>query len=339
MSGHHAENRLGSLRVGLIVLVVALVTGYLTAQWRHRGDEDAPTVELARPAMGTLVQIRVVPIDGADGNARTAAALKTAMTLVAQIDSLLTDDLPRPAGLPLNRQAEIRHELLELGVEALRQTGGAFDPRLRRLIAVWGFGEMGSGVPHVPGDDEIAAALAELGDRLPTAAADLETRPQLLYFGAWAKGYAVDRAIEVLRRAGVPAALINAGGEIRGYGRDWTVGVQHPRLPGALLATLRPGERAVATSGDYEQFFEQDGERFHHLLDPRTGQPARGCRSVTIVAADCARADALATGVFVLGPDEGLTLVEQLPGVEALIVDRDGQRRDSSGLEALLAAD
>lgn len=103
------------------------------------------------------------------------------------------------------------------------------------------------------------------------------------------------------------------------------------------MARLRPGDLAVATSGDYEQFFEQDGVRYHHLLDPRDGRPARGCRSVTILARTCARADALATAVFVLGPDEGMDLVERLPRVEALIIDAAGERHDSSGLDAYLA--
>lgn len=338
MSGNHAENRLGSLRVGLTVLVVALLAGYLTAQWRHgdRRDEEPVTIDVTRPAMGTLVEIRAVPAHGEGGTERAAAAVADALTLVAQIDSLLTDELPRPVGLPLAEQMAIRHDLLERAVEAMRQTEGAFDPRLRKLIAAWGFG---GGSPHLPSDEEIAAALRELGSRLPTAAADLEARPHLLYFGAWAKGYAVDRAIASLRAAQVPAALVNAGGEVQGYGRDWKVGVQDPRLPGALLATLRPGWKAVATSGDYEQYFEQDGIRYHHLLDPHTGRPARGCRSVTVLADECAEADALATGVFVLGPEAGLALIELLPGVEALVIDADGVRRDSSGLEAYLSAD
>ena len=335
MAGGHADNRLDSWRTGLLVLAVALAAGWTTARLRHSGEAPG-LADLSRPAMGTMVQIRAVPFDDDAGAARTAEALNAAMTEVARIDSLFAADLPRPAGLTPRERAEIRRELLEIGLEAMRESDGAFDARLNRLIRLWGFAD---GAPRVPDVAEIAPALLDLGPNPPSTVEALEARPQLLYFGAWAKGYAVDRALARLRADRVPAALIDAGGEVRGYGRDWIVGVRHPRLPGALMARLRPAEKAVATSGDYEQTFERDGVRYHHLLDPRTGHPARGCRSVTVLADACARADALATAVFVLGPVRGMALVEAAPGVEALIVDADGGRHDSSGLDAYLVAD
>lgn len=102
------------------------------------------------------------------------------------------------------------------------------------------------------------------------------------------------------------------------------------------MATLKLRNRAVVTSGDYERFFERDGLRYHHLFDPRTGRPARRCQSVTVVAADAASADALATAAFVLGPREGFLLLEQLPEVEGLLITADGRRLATAGIESVL---
>jgi thiamine biosynthesis lipoprotein len=329
----HVDGRLGSLRDGLLVLVVCLVAGFIVTR-ALRSRESAPEqdpVRLTRPAMGTLVDV-ILPDPGDDPAARERASVAAAAALaeVARLDSLFSWRLPPPAQTPAGERARERREVLAVGLEVERLAGGAFETRIMPLVRAWGFD---GDEPHLPDPDTLAAvvaALADLDD--PADASELESRPAALHFGAWAKGYAVDRACAVLQARGERAALVNAGGEIRGFGRDWVVGIRHPRLPGAVLARVRPDELAVATSGDYEQFFERDGVRYHHLLDPRDGRPARGCRSVTVLARSCARADALATAVFVLGPREGMDLVERLPDVECLIIDADGDRHDSSGL-------
>jgi thiamine biosynthesis lipoprotein len=158
--------------------------------------------------------------------------------------------------------------------------------------------------------------------------------------GAIAKGYAIDRAAEVLRRAGIESAAINAGGDIRLIGdhgaRPWRIAIQHPRDSARPLATLELADAAVVTSGDYERFFEQDGVRYHHIFDPRTGYPAGRCQSVTVVAPSAALADALSTAVFVLGPEEGFALLQRFPEAEGLIVAADGTPQASPGLEAKL---
>ena len=135
--------------------------------------------------------------------------------------------------------------------------------------------------------------------------------------------------MEVLRRAGVKNASVNAGGDIRligdRRGRPWRIGIQHPRDAEKVLATLSLQDTSVVTSGDYERFFIKDGVRYHHLFDPRTGYPASRCMSATVVAPNAALADALATAAFVLGPEKGLSLLERYPGVEGLLVGADGK--------------
>ena len=150
-----------------------------------------------------------------------------------------------------------------------------------------------------------------------------------LDLGAIAKGYAVDRASAVLRKQGIDNFLVAAGGDLtvsgeKGSGIPWAIGIQHPRLPAELIAKLRPARAAVSTSGDYQKFFFQGGERYHHILTPSTGLPARECQSVTIMAPSAMDADALATSVFVLGPKEGFAILERLPDVHAIIVDQRG---------------
>jgi len=161
-----------------------------------------------------------------------------------------------------------------------------------------------------------------------------------LDLGAAAKGYAVDQAVAAMRELQVEAGVIEAGGDIRYWGkkpdgRPWLFGVQHPRAPEQYLAVEDLGLAAIATSGDYEQYFDWEGQRYHHLLNPKTGYPARASISATVWAATALDADILSTAVFVLGPEQGLAHVEGLADVEGFIVFlRDGQlmHRASTGL-------
>jgi len=150
-----------------------------------------------------------------------------------------------------------------------------------------------------------------------------------LDLGAIAKGYAADLASAVLLKQGIESFLVKVGGEHKAHGeRDpgvpWSVGIQHPRLSSKLLAKLQVRNAAISTSGDYEKFFLKEGERYHHILNPSTGMPARECQSVTILCPSAMDADALATAVFVLGPQKGFSLIEKLPNVHAMIVNRRG---------------
>ena len=161
--------------------------------------------------------------------------------------------------------------------------------------------------------------------------AKLETPGMSIDLGGIAKGYAVDKAIEALKASGIRAALVDAGGDgyalgTRPDGTPWRIAVQKPddetgeRLPGIL----KLADAAYATSGDYEQYVDIGGVRYTHIIDPRTGRPARAAASVTVIAPDCTTADALATGISVLGPDDGVALAKKLKGVECMVITREG---------------
>jgi len=156
--------------------------------------------------------------------------------------------------------------------------------------------------------------------------------------GGIAKGYAVERAASLLRAAGIEHAMLTAGGDTRVLGdrrgRPWIVGIRHPRLADEVVTRLPLQDEAISTSGDYERFFEENGRRYHHILNPLTGEPAQGILSVTIIGPDATLTDGLSTTVFVLGRQSGLALIERTPGYEAVIVEASGVLSYSSGLAA-----
>ena len=156
--------------------------------------------------------------------------------------------------------------------------------------------------------------------------------------GGIAKGYAVDNCIAILQRLGIRNALVTAGGDSRligdRWGRPWTIGIRDPRKEDGVIALLPLVDVAVSTSGDYERYFEENGIRYHHIINPKSGDSARELQSVTIIGPDATTTDALSTSVFVLGLTRGLTLVNRLPGIDAILVDSTGAMHYSEGLES-----
>jgi len=164
----------------------------------------------------------------------------------------------------------------------------------------------------------------------------LEKAGMRIDVGGIGKGYAADQAVAVMKKAGALAGIVALSGDIRTFGRlpgggKFPVGIQHPRKEGEVLAFIDLEDEAISTAGDYERFFEREGIRYHHILNPRTLQPARGCQSVTVIAREGIWADGLDTGIFVMGAELGMKLVEALPDVEAIIVDHEGLVHVSSG--------
>jgi FAD:protein FMN transferase len=157
-----------------------------------------------------------------------------------------------------------------------------------------------------------------------------------VHLGGIGKGYAIDRAAAMLKGRGFHDFLIQSGGDLYVAGTNggppWRLGIADPRGDHESFATLEVRDGTFSTSGDYERSFIKDGKRYHHLIDPDFGEPASGCRSVTIVARSGMTADVLSTGVFILGPAEGMALIEQLPDVEGVIVTSDNEVVISSGL-------
>jgi thiamine biosynthesis lipoprotein len=232
-------------------------------------------------------------------------------------------------------------EVLTAARQASEWTEGKFDVTFGALSGLWKFDHDQDGV--VPSRAAVAARLPEVDftalDLDPSRhTAFLRRRGMRAHLGGIGKGYAIDRGAAILRARGFNDFMIQSGGDLfvsgRRGDRPWRLGIRDPRGPeDRSFAALDLSNGTFSTSGDYERFFIKDGRRYHHILDPDLGEPARGCRSVTIVATTGMLADALSTGVFVLGPDKGMALIERLPDVEGVLVTADNRVLVSSGLK------
>ncbi len=155
--------------------------------------------------------------------------------------------------------------------------------------------------------------------------------------GGIAKGYAIDRAADIIRDCGISEAMVSAGGDSRilgeKRGQPWIIGIQHPRKQNALALRLPLSDTAISTSGDYQRFFIHDGQRIHHIINPLTGRSAEASWSVTVTGPDATTTDALSTTVFVLGHEKGLALIETLNDIDAIIIDKHGRVHYSSGFQ------
>ena len=306
-------------------------------------SQESAVVTRAQMQMGTLVKITAV----ARSEAVAQAAATAGFAEIRRLEELLSTWIPTSELSRVNAAAGVLpvHVSLETltvvqrAIQVAEMTDGGFNIAIGPVIEAWSVTEG----QRIPTEAELDA-LRPLVD-LQAVRADVQA--QTIYLekigmridvGGIGKGYAADQALDALRRAGAVAGVVALSGDIKTFGRlpggkMFPVGIQHPRQDGAVLAWIDLQDEAISTAGDYERFFERDGVRYHHILDPRTLQPARSCQSVTVIAREGVWADGLDTGIFVMGPERGMELVEQLPDVEAIIVDQDGHLLVSSGLK------
>jgi thiamine biosynthesis lipoprotein len=235
--------------------------------------------------------------------------------------------------------ADVR-EVLTTARQISEWTGGKFDVTFGALSGLWKFDhDRDNTVPDMHAVRSRLPLIDYRAIQINDAAGTvfLPRKGMSIHLGGIGKGYAVDRAVDTLRLRGFRAFMVQSGGDIYvsglKEGRPWRLGIQDPRGPASRsFAELDLSDGTFSTSGDYERAFIKDGRRYHHILDPATGEPARGTRSVTIVTRRAVLADGLSTGVFILGPDAGMALIERLPDVEGVIVSDRNEVLISSGL-------
>jgi len=305
---------------------------------------SAPAVVTAKRAqvlMGTMVELTAV----APNEILAQAALTAGFQEIRRLEALLSTWIETSELSKVNQAAgqepvgvsEETFALLKRAMEVADYTEGGFNIAIGPAVRLWNIPE----APRVPSDMELEIAAQyvdyhniHLDSTRRTVF--LEKPGMRIDVGGIGKGFAAEKAAAVMREVGATGGLVAVAGDFRVFGKRadgtaWPVGIQHPRKNGKVLALLDSTDEAVSTSGDYERFFFQDGIRYHHILDPQTLQPARLCQSVTVIAPDAAWADALATGLFVMGPVKGMVLIERL-GFGAVIVDAQGGVSISSRL-------
>ncbi len=296
---------------------------------------DGRIVKRTRFLMDTLVTIQV-PNEG--GRYRAETAIDRAFSRMAELDQKFNCVNPESPVYKFNfERAPITDPeivaLTGLSLGLSRETNGAFDLTVQPLVDLWGFYTTSASSRTVPSPSAVKAALRKVGWRRilvkdgAVTAADKDVR---LDFGSIAKGYIIGEAVKSLKASGVKSALVLAGGQVQVLGSaapgvPWKVGLRNPRKDGYIASLPFEGEAGIASSGDYERFFEQDGARYHHILDPKTGYPARGVMSVSVIASDPAVADGLDTPLFVMGERGALDYARRHPGIDVILVNAAGK--------------
>ena len=294
-------------------------------------------------AMGTEIVIEAygqneqLLEEAVDAAVRELSRIETKMTSWDERSELSSINLSAGIG-PVAVSDEL-YAIVERALYISELTSGAFDITWAAAHKLWDYKAR---EPKLPTDNAVQDALSRIGWHKVVLDKDahsvfLPVAGMRMTLGGIAKGYAVDRAMGILKEHDVRCAMVNAGGDLRVLGkreqRSWRIGIVDPRAKDKLLAVIPVANTAVVTSGDYERYVEIDGVRYHHIIDPRTARPASGTMSVTVIAHSAELADGLSTGVFVLGPEKGLALVDRIREAEAVVVDDKGRIHFSSGLE------
>jgi thiamine biosynthesis lipoprotein len=294
--------------------------------------------------MGSRFDITVVAKDSNSGKAYIDKAIAEIKRIEKRISSWdpasETTEINRNAGIgPVKVSTEL-FELIQRSVGISKLTDGAFDITYASMDRIWKFD---GSMTQMPSKEEIKASVAKVGfgnivlDPVATTVF-LKVKGMKIGFGAIGKGYAADRAKELLMAQGVAAGIINAAGDMNTWGQqpsgqDWQVAITNPMDKNKVFALLPINNGAVVTSGNYEKYVQFNGKRYTHIIDPRTGYPSSGIVSVTVFAPKAELADALATSVFVMGKEAGLHRINQLPQVECIIIDDNGHISKSDNIE------
>lgn len=294
--------------------------------------------------MGSRFELTAIDENANLANAGVDAAIKE----ITRIEKLISSWDPNSQTSMVNRMAgveavKVDKELFDLIKRAKKISGltnGAFDISYASMDKIWKFDGT---ITKLPTEEEVKASVSKINyqdiilneEKLTVF---LKNEGMKIGFGAIGKGYAANRGRKIMLDFGIKSGIVNAGGDLITWGKEangneWSIAIADPKNKTHVLAWLTVGEMAVVTSGNYEKFIDINGQRYSHIIDPISGYPVRGLKSVTIICPDAELADALATSTFILGKEKGLSLINQLKGVEALLVDDNDNISTSSNLK------
>lgn len=327
------------------LLIMIMVAGLLTACTPNK-EEPKPLEAYQSEdfAMGTVISQKVYGPSG-------QAAIDETVEKINQLEELLTFNAPEGDINKLNQNAgnkkvELDPETIKIikkAQEISELSNGAFDITIGPLVRLWGIGTKDA---YIPTKEEIERILPLINYKdidLEDSSAGLKKAGQMVDLGGIAKGYAGDIAIEIYKKHGIQSGFISLGGNVvtlgnKPDGSQWTVAIRNPRPSGQqgteIVGVIKVTDKSVVTSGDDQRYFEKDGKRYHHILDPKTGYPAQSnLMSVTLITDSSMDADALSTPVFILGLEKGKELLRQYGGVEAVFITLDKKIYVTDGLK------
>jgi len=305
----------------------------------------------SKALMDTFITITVV----SDSEATAGAAIEKAFVRLEQFGNMINFFSPDSELSMVNNNAgvaatHVSPETLEVIDKALyvaEKSGGAFDPTIGPIMQLWDFHKNTK-----PEDAEVKRRLPLVNYRnvridRKHSTVFLTRKGMLLDLGGIAKGYAADLAVETLGKQGIRSGIVAVAGDIKAFGyrpdgKPWNIGIKNPRQKGEkdeIIATIPLSDKAISTAGDYERFFIMNGQRYHHIMNPATGYPAYGTRSVSVVADKGVFADGFDNAIFVLGPEKGRKLIEQLNRdfpADAFIIYDNGSEYITTGINGLL---
>lgn len=329
--------------LALFFCILLVLVGCTTDNPEDPKTTEPQMVEKEDFVLGTLGKIRVFSDSEDKGN----DAIEKAYYRILEIENTMSTSIEGSDINKINKGAgdeavDVKAETISVikkGIEYLSITNGTFNIGLGSLIELWGIGKDWQ---KVPTDAEILQAKAHIdlvNLEIANNKVSLKDSEMRLDLGGIAKGYAVDEAVRVLRENGINSGFVNMGGDVYALGRKpdgsaWNVGIQNPEIGvGGVIAKLELVDQSIVTSGDYERYFVENGQHYHHILDPETGYPTRNeLSSVTIISEKSIDGDVLSTSVFVMGLEEGLSFIEGQENIEAVLVTKDKKVYTTSGM-------
>ncbi len=302
--------------INLIILIAVILVGLHRYFYRVRSFSET------RFLLDTIITIK---IETKEKNGEEflneafelIAALEDKLSFYKEGGTLWNFNEDRTSQLKMNRDMQ---EIISIAGQLYRETDASYDISIGRLSELWDFDKQ-----RIPAADSIQAALNFVGfDNLIIDENSLQKPAGFkLNLGSLAKGFIVDKVVKYLDTEGITTGYINAGGDIRIFGQKKTlkIGIQHPRKAnGEIIAKLKIKDKSIVTSGDYERYFIKDDQRYHHILDPRTGNPSRNAASVTVIAEKAILADAYSTALFLMQPQKAIQLINNTADLEAVIL-------------------
>ncbi|MGQ1911624.1 FAD:protein FMN transferase [Marinifilum sp. RC60d5] len=322
-----------------IILSIGLLLGFLSSAMAQ--SKSYTEVLLL---MGSRFEITAVSTN----QEKAKVAIQAGITEIKRIEQLIsswdensqTSEIIHNAGIKPVKVNQELFNLIRRSKKISNLTHGAFDISYASMDKIWKFD---GSVNSLPNPADVAASVSKINYKNIILDKDntsvfLKNKGMKIGFGAIGKGYAANKALELMSKMDLDGALVNASGDLISWGKDeggksWRIGISNPKEKNHIFSWLTIDETAVVTSGNYEKFILIDGERYSHIIDPRTGYPVKGLSSVTIICPNAELADALATSVFVLGKEDGLKLINKLKGIECIMVTDDQNMITSDNLK------